>query len=79
MRCLLQIEVEWGGHKHVVVVTVEAEIKPTGCLGSCLLTNTPEGLRLDAPYKMFPLGVLFGLGFDTASEVSRRSESSFGE
>jgi high-affinity nickel-transport protein len=26
--------------------------------------------RVDVPWKMYPIGVLFGLGFDTASEVS---------
>ncbi len=26
--------------------------------------------RIDAPWKMYPLGALFGLGFDTASEVA---------
>ena len=26
--------------------------------------------RVDAPWKMYPIGVLFGLGFDTASEVA---------
>jgi high-affinity nickel-transport protein len=28
------------------------------------------GSRVDSPWKMYPLGVLFGLGFDTATEVS---------
>jgi high-affinity nickel-transport protein len=27
------------------------------------------GNRIDAGWKMYPLGVLFGLGFDTASEI----------
>src|ERR1039458_2083877 len=26
--------------------------------------------RIDAPWKMYPIGVLFGLGFDTATEVA---------
>jgi high-affinity nickel-transport protein len=30
----------------------------------------PLGRRVDAPWKMYPIGVLFGLGFDTASEVA---------
>jgi len=30
----------------------------------------PLGRRIDAPWKMYPLGVLFGLGFDTATEVT---------
>jgi len=28
----------------------------------------PLGRRIDSPWKMYPLGVLFGLGFDTATE-----------
>ena len=27
-------------------------------------------MRVDSPQKMYPVGVLFGLGFDTASEVA---------
>jgi high-affinity nickel-transport protein len=30
----------------------------------------PLGRRIDAPWKMYPLGLLFGLGFDTATEVA---------
>jgi high-affinity nickel-transport protein len=30
----------------------------------------PLARRIDTPYKMYPIGVLFGLGFDTASEVA---------
>jgi high-affinity nickel-transport protein len=30
----------------------------------------PLGRRIDAPWKMYPLGILFGLGFDTATEVA---------
>jgi nickel/cobalt transporter (NiCoT) family protein len=30
----------------------------------------PLARRIDASWKMYPLGVLFGLGFDTATEVS---------
>jgi nickel/cobalt transporter (NiCoT) family protein len=30
----------------------------------------PLGRRIDAPWKMYPLGMLFGLGFDTATEVT---------
>jgi high-affinity nickel-transport protein len=30
----------------------------------------PLGRRIDTPWKMYPLGVLFGLGFDTATEVT---------
>jgi nickel/cobalt transporter (NiCoT) family protein len=28
------------------------------------------GRRIDTPWKMYPIGVLFGLGFDTATEVA---------
>jgi high-affinity nickel-transport protein len=30
----------------------------------------PLARRVDTPWKMYPLGVLFGLGFDTATEVA---------
>jgi nickel/cobalt transporter (NiCoT) family protein len=30
----------------------------------------PLARRVDAPWKMYPVGVLFGLGFDTATEVA---------
>jgi nickel/cobalt transporter (NiCoT) family protein len=30
----------------------------------------PMARRVDAPWKIYPIGVLFGLGFDTASEVA---------
>ena len=30
----------------------------------------PLGRRIDTPWKMYPLGALFGLGFDTATEVT---------
>jgi high-affinity nickel-transport protein len=30
----------------------------------------PLARRIDAPWKLYPIGVLFGLGFDTATEVS---------
>src|SRR5947209_5399009 len=30
----------------------------------------PLGRRIDTPWKMYPLGILFGLGFDTATEVA---------
>jgi high-affinity nickel-transport protein len=29
----------------------------------------PLARRVDAPWKMYPIGVLFGLGFDTATEI----------
>ena len=30
----------------------------------------PLDKRVDAPWKMYPIGLLFGLGFDTATEVA---------
>src|SRR6516165_9887959 len=30
----------------------------------------PVARRVDTPWKLYPVGVLFGLGFDTASEVA---------
>jgi len=30
----------------------------------------PLARRIDAPWKMYPVGVLFGLGFDTATEIA---------
>ncbi len=30
----------------------------------------PLARRIDSPWKMYPIGVLFGLGFDTATEVA---------
>jgi nickel/cobalt transporter (NiCoT) family protein len=30
----------------------------------------PLARRIDTPWKMYPLGILFGLGFDTATEVA---------
>jgi high-affinity nickel-transport protein len=30
----------------------------------------PLARRVDTPWKMYPIGILFGLGFDTASEVA---------
>jgi high-affinity nickel-transport protein len=30
----------------------------------------PLARRVDAPWKMYPVGILFGLGFDTATEVA---------
>ena len=39
--------------------------------GGCLYGLAKRLFRLiDAPWKMFPVGVLFGLGFDTSSEVA---------
>jgi high-affinity nickel-transport protein len=43
------------------------QVHGAGCLFNCF-----RGLfkLIDRPWKMYPLGVLFGLGFDTSSEVA---------
>ncbi|KAK7887840.1 hypothetical protein LTR67_009234 [Exophiala xenobiotica] len=39
--------------------------------GGCLFRALKRAFRLiDRPWKMYPLGVLFGLGFDTSSEIA---------
>lgn len=39
--------------------------------GGCLFRVLKSAFRLiDRPWKMYPLGVLFGLGFDTSSEIA---------
>mmetsp|Transcript_76648 Transcript_76648/g.135729 ORF Transcript_76648/g.135729 Transcript_76648/m.135729 type:complete len:387 (+) Transcript_76648:29-1189(+) len=53
-------------HTHVVSVSVNAEVTGPGILANCC-----PGLFkfVDSPQHMCPIGFLFGLGFDTASEV----------
>lgn len=39
--------------------------------GGCLFSVLKKMFRIiDRPWKMYPLGVLFGLGFDTSSEIA---------
>ena len=39
--------------------------------GGCLFTILQKAFKIvDRPWKMYPLGVLFGLGFDTSSEIA---------
>ncbi|KIW59516.1 hypothetical protein PV05_03960 [Exophiala xenobiotica] len=39
--------------------------------GGCLFRALKKAFKLiDRPWKMYPLGVLFGLGFDTSSEIA---------
>lgn len=39
--------------------------------GGCMTTILGQTFKLvDRPWKMYPLGVLFGLGFDTSSEIA---------
>ena len=47
---------------------LEHALANQGFLARFLLKRV--GGRIDASWKMYPLGVLFGLGFDTASEVA---------
>ncbi|KAI4844813.1 NicO-domain-containing protein [Aureobasidium sp. EXF-8845] len=47
----------------------EAEFQIEG--GGCLFRVLKRTFKLiDRPWKMYPLGVLFGLGFDTSSEIA---------
>src|SRR6516162_4100631 len=46
---------------------LEAQLDKRGLMNRFL---GPVARRADAPWKMYPIGVLFGLGFDTASEVA---------
>jgi high-affinity nickel-transport protein len=47
---------------------LEAALANQGFLARFLLKRV--GDRIDASWKMYPLGVLFGLGFDTATEIA---------
>lgn len=38
-----------------------------GCIGRAV---RPLLKLIDAPWKLYPIGILFGMGFDTASEIS---------
>lgn len=54
-------------HTHLVDVTPEAEVEG---LDGFLTRCCPSIFRsVDRAWKMYPVGCLFGLGFDTASEV----------
>jgi high-affinity nickel-transport protein len=55
------------GHTHLILVNDDAEVEGPGFLTKCC----PTVFRaVDSPWKMYPIGFLFGLGFDTASEVA---------
>jgi high-affinity nickel-transport protein len=45
---------------------IEQRLAQRGVMNRIL---TPAVKRVDTPWKMYPLGLLFGLGFDTATEV----------
>jgi high-affinity nickel-transport protein len=46
---------------------LEAQLDKRGLMNRFL---GPIARRADAPWKMYPVGILFGLGFDTATEVA---------
>ena len=46
---------------------VDAELDKRGLMNRFL---GPLARRIDRPWKMYPIGILFGLGFDTATEVA---------
>jgi len=46
---------------------LEAELDSRGLM---MRFFRPLARRVDAPWKMYPIGFLFGLGFDTATEVA---------
>ena len=46
---------------------LEAQLNKRGLMNRIL---GPLARRIDAPWKMYPIGFLFGLGFDTATEVA---------
>ena len=46
---------------------LEQRLRDTGFMNRLFFKRV--GDRIDASWKMYPLGVLFGLGFDTASEI----------
>jgi len=48
-------------------VELEAQLAKRGLMNRLL---GPLNRRVDQPWKMYPIGVLFGLGFDTATEVA---------
>ena len=60
----LFLELRQGRHDEAAL---EAELDKRGLLNRVL---GPLARRIDTPWKMYPIGVLFGLGFDTATEVA---------
>jgi high-affinity nickel-transport protein len=55
------------GHERIDATNPFAATATGGCMTS-LLQNLFR--LIDRPWKMYPLGVLFGLGFDTSSEIA---------
>jgi len=54
-------------HSHLATVDREANVEGIGCVSRCCPTLFQA---IDREWKMFPLGFLFGLGFETSSEVA---------
>jgi high-affinity nickel-transport protein len=54
-------------HSHMVNIDADAKVEGPGFLTKCCPTVFKA---VDSPWKMYPIGFLFGLGFDTASEVA---------
>ena len=46
---------------------IEQQLAKRGLLNRFL---GPLSRRVDTPWKMYPIGLLFGLGFDTATEIA---------
>ena len=58
------------GHE-TTTTTTSATTNLFPATGGCMTSLLKKLFHLiDAPWKMYPLGVLFGLGFDTSSEVA---------
>jgi hypothetical protein len=58
-------------HTHMVQVSGEAEVTADSAVGGFFTKCCPMLFKsVDTEWKMYPIGLLFGLGFDTASEVS---------
>ena len=58
-------------HAHAASLEDDGEavrVEAAGCLVGCACCRYVLG-RVDSAWKMYPVGFLFGLGFDTASEV----------
>jgi high-affinity nickel-transport protein len=67
-------------HTHMVAVDESGNVVPAADEGATGEVDGPGGVfarccpklfgAVDTPFKMYPIGFLFGLGFDTASEVA---------
>jgi high-affinity nickel-transport protein len=54
-------------HTHLATVDEEANVAGVGCISRCCPSLFQA---IDREWKMYPLGFLFGLGFDTSSEIA---------